>query len=265
MKRKRSEKLFFILSSVILLPLILTVFWSFSVRWRFPDLIPQKMSLYGWNALVRSGDLRVLASSVLLSLCVSLLTLLIAFPAAKALSYDFKGKRFFDTLVFMPVIIPVTAISMGIHTEFIKMGLAYSAGGVILLQIFPCLPYAVRILKNVFGYIGDDLENQSRLLGASWFQTMKEVTVPLIFPGIMSAFFMVFVVSFSEYFITLLIGGGLTETFAIRMFPYLEGSNRTVSSAYVTVFTSVTVLFLLLTEKALKKHYRKKVREYFYV
>ena len=71
--------------------------------------------------------------------------------------------------------------------------------------------------------IGNKLEEQAKVLGANTFQAFTKVTLPILSPVILSSLSMSYIVSFSQYFLTLLIGGGKVKTFAIVMFPYLSG------------------------------------------
>ena len=59
---------------------------------------------------------------------------------------------------------------------------------------------------------------------------------------ILSSLSMSYIVSFSQYFLTLLIGGGKVKTFAIVMFPYLSGGDRNMASTYSLVFLGITIL-----------------------
>ena len=66
---------------------------------------------------------------------------MISIPAAKALSlYNFKGKKFFELLVLSPAIIPTISIAMGVHIFFIKLKLANTYLGVVIINILPCIP-----------------------------------------------------------------------------------------------------------------------------
>ncbi len=250
---------------LILFPIAITLLWSFTVRWRFPDILPGDLSLYGIKAFINSGDYRIIPYSVLLSCAVSIISILMSVPAAMALTMDFRGKKFFDILVFLPAFIPVTAAAMGVQVSFIKLGLAYNTFGVILMQLFPCLPYSVRILRGVYALIPEGYREISLNLGEGRIRTFLKITLPLLIPGITSAFFMVFIVSFSQYFITLLVGGGTVETLATRMFPYIVSGNRTVASIYATIFTAVSLIFLSITEYLTGRFYSGKIEEFTYL
>ena len=81
----------------------------------------------GWKYFFdpSSKSVEILLFSLGLSFNVTLVALVITIPAAKALAlYQFRGKRFIEILTFAPIIVPTVAVAMGIHVQFIKMGLA---------------------------------------------------------------------------------------------------------------------------------------------
>jgi len=191
---------------------------------------------------------------------------MITIPAAKALAlYKFKGKRLIELLIFAPVIVPTVTVAMGIHLQFIKLGLANTFLGVVLIHIIPCIPYGVRILKSVFEIIGEEMEEQAKVLGANGFQVFYHITFPMLLPGIISAGSMVFIVSFSQYFLTFLIGGGRIITFSMLMFPYIQSGDRMMGSVYSIVFILTTLIFLIILEKITKKFYKAQLKGYRYV
>jgi len=132
-----------------------------------------------------------------------------------------------------------------------------------LVHLIPCIPYGVRILTNVFEVIGESMEMQARVLGANQLQTFLSITLPLIAPGLISAGSLVFIVSFSQYFSTFLIGGGKIITFSMLMFPYIQSGDRMMASVYSIVFIMTALTFLLIVEKTVKMYY--KAENYFYL
>lgn len=254
--------------SFLLLPLITILIWAFTKRWPWPDLIPTDFGLRGWAYLLdpRSNSLANLLYSILLSLVVSILTLIITVPAAKALvHYDFKFKKQIEILTFLPIIVPSLTVAMGIHLQFIRMGIANTFIGVVLIHIIPCIPYSLRILQSVFNIIGNQMENQARVLGASPLQTLLYVMLPMLLPGMISAGGMVFIVSFSQYFLTMLIGGGRIITFPMVMFPFIQSGDRMLGAVYSMVFILTTLVILIIVEKIMKKFYGERLKGYTYV
>lgn len=261
MKKNSIYKLIlFLFLAFLILPLGVVIIWSFTKSWPWPNLLPETFGMRGWKYFFdpSSKSIKILFNSIGLSLIVTIITVLISIPAGKALGvYKFKGKKAIEMLIFAPIIVPTVAVAMGIHLSFLKLDLANRALGVILIHTIPCIPYAVRILQNVFEIVGEELELQARVLGASKFKAFIYITLPIIMPGILSAGSLVFIVSFSQYFLTFLIGGGSIVSFSMLMFPFIQSGDRMVGSVYSIVFIVSTLVCLFLMEFGLKKFYKE--------
>lgn len=254
----------FVLS--ILIPIGVIAVWSLSGRWSWPQLMPDSFSLRGVNELFGgySGALQVLGSSIVISLVVALLAVVIAVMTARALVfYDFKGKGILNFGTILPIIIPSTVFAMGVHVLFIKIGLADNVLGVIIVHLICSLPYAIKIMTDITAAFGSKLEEQASVLGASPDQILKDITLPCLLPGLVSSASMAYILSFSQYFITLIIGGGNVKTFSMMMVPYLQSGDRTIASAYSMVFIISTLIVFIIFEKAVKK-FRKDESGYFF-
>jgi putative spermidine/putrescine transport system permease protein len=244
----------FILS--LLIPIAVIAVWSLSGRWSWPSLVPESLSLRGINELFGgySGAMQVLGSSILISLVVALLAVIIAVMTARALViYDFKGKALLSFGTILPIIIPSTVFGMGIHVLFIKIGLSDTVLGVIIVHLICALPYAIKIMTDITAAFGNKLEEQASVLGATPGQILKDITLPCLIPGLISSASMAYILSFSQYFITLIIGGGNVKTFTMMMVPYLQSGDRTIASAYSMVFICSTLIVFMIFEKSVKK------------
>lgn len=246
----------------VLLPLGVIVAWSFTASWPWPDLLPQQLSSRGLVELFlsRQGLGPVLAQSIAIALASALLATIIAACAARALAFhDFFGKELFRFATVLPFLIPSTVFAMGIQVLFIRAGLANTAVGVVIAHTIVALPYAIAIMSEVTIAAGQRLEQQARVLGASSLRTCLHVQIPQLLPGILSAASMVYIISFSQYFLTLLIGGGAVKTLATVMFPFLTSGDRTIASAYGLVFLLSTLMVFFLFEMLLKRFASREV------
>jgi putative spermidine/putrescine transport system permease protein len=244
--------------ALVVIPIIVLTIWVFIGRWAWPDLIPQVFSLRAINELFgpHAKALNVLGSSILLSTVVALVAILVSLPAARVLALaQFPGKRFLQYAVLLPVIVPATAFAMGVHILFIPLGLSDTVVGVLLIHIILCLPYTVRILTEVTQATGDSLEMQAFTLGASNFKTFVEITIPTAMPGIVSSACMAFIVSFSQYFVTLLIGGGRVMTYALFMFPYISSGDRSIAAGYSVVFIISSMAVFIIFDQLARRYY----------
>ena len=205
----------------------------------------------------------VLGTSMGIALATAVLTTTVAALAGRALSrYRFAGREVFRFAVLTPFLIPATVFAMGVQVAFIRAGLAGTVAGVVVSHVIVALPYASLIMVDAMEAAGSRLEEQARLCGAGSARTWATVILPVLAPSLLSAASMSYILSFSQYFITLLVGAGKVKTLALVMFPYLAGGDRTIASAYGVVFLAATLIVFLLFEVLLRKQASREI-DYF--
>jgi len=239
-------------------PLILLVVLAVGFSWQYPLLLPKAFTLeYFRYALFNAPQtLKAVGTTITLALFVSFLTLAIAIPAAKALAlYQFKGKEIIKLLVLVPLIVPAISVTTGIHVSMIRLGLTGSFFGVALIQCVFTLPYAIRIMTNVFEITGDKYEKQATVLGANAALAFFRVTLPVIMPGILSAMTLCFTVSISQYITTFIIGGGRIITVTMLLVPFFQSGEFQLMSVYSVMLVVAALLSLFFIELAVRRFY----------
>lgn len=242
---------------VVFAPISVIAVWAFSTRWAWPDLLPAGLTGRGVE-LVLSGSqgagLACIALSVGIALASAAVATLAAALAARAVCcHEWRGRRLFQFATLLPFLVPSTVFAMGVQVAFIRAGLSSTVPGVVLAHAVVSLPYAVAIMSDVARGAGTRLEDAARTLGAGRLRTLVHVTLPELVPGIVSSMSMCYILSFSQYFLTLLVGGGQVKTFALVLFPYLSGGDRTVAGAYGLAFIVITLVVFALFELLLRK------------
>ena len=238
----------------VLAPLLPLTIWSFAHRWYFPAVLPTEWSWRAWT-YVFSGSSQVdraLWNSTVVALAVTLLSALIGLPAGRALGlYEFRGKTAVLFLILAPAIMPVIAVAMGIHVAFLRVGLTDTKLGVILVHLIPVMPYMVLTLTSVFANYNPDYEGQARTLGARPWQVFLHVTLPAIWPGLMVGCLFAFIISWSQYLLTLLIGGGEVITLPVLLFAFANSGDNAITAALSLVFIAPALLLFLFTARYL--------------
>ncbi|GMO31187.1 MAG: spermidine/putrescine ABC transporter permease PotC [Termitinemataceae bacterium] len=233
---------------VITIPLLLLLIRGFTDRWAYPQLFPQELSLRGVRRLFKVNFHvgRIIVSSIALSCVIALLSAVIAAMTARAFCfYEFKGKRILRFFSILPILVPVTAFGMGSQLLFIRLHLNNTIFAVIISHLIIVLPFAIKIMEDVISAVGTKLEEQARVLGASAWQAFACTTLQMIAPGVLSAIAVSFLLSYTQYFITLLIGGGNVRTLSIIVMPIISGNDQTLSSIYSVVFI-VSIMFVFI-------------------
>jgi putative spermidine/putrescine transport system permease protein len=240
---------------VVLLPFVPLVMWSLSDRWFYPELWPRQWGLRAWRYVFSTAGTQILGGlwqSVRVAATVACISVGIGMPAGRALGlFDFQGKDMVAVVLILPVIVPPLCVAMGLHLWFIIMGLAGSFLGVVLVHLTFCLPYAVFVMWGIFSNYDPAYEEQARSLGAPAWKVLLWVTLPLTFPGIMVAGLFSFLLSWSQYLSTLIIGGGKVATLPILLFALMGSGDRPVAAAVSIVFVAPALLALLFSTRYL--------------
>ncbi len=232
----------------LVLPLIPIAIWSLAKRWYFPDIVPREWSLQAWDYVFSpvSGLTSAVVTSLQIALPVTLLAVLLGVPAGRALAcYKFKGKRLVELLVLAPVLVPGIAVVTGLHGIMLKLEVHNSLSGVITAHLIPALPYMILVMASTFARFDTDFEAQARTLGAGVLQTFYHVTLPALLPGIVVGAFFTFLVSWSQYILTLVIGGGRVVTLPLLLFNFVSAGRNDVAGALGVIFVLPGLIFLL--------------------
>lgn len=108
---------------------------------------------------------------------------------------------------------------MGIQITLIRLGLSDTVAGVVLVHLVAAVPYCITIMTDVTRAVGTGLEEQAMVLGAGPVKAFFLTTFPSLLPGILSSMSMGFILSYSQYFTTLMVGGGRVKTIALVLVP----------------------------------------------
>lgn len=241
--------LFLSVIATVGLPFIPLVLWSVSERWFYPAVFPLDFGLRAFDYIFRTASSQILnglVTSCMLAAVTAAVSLLLGIPAGRALGlYTFRGKTVVTLLLTLPVIVPPLSVAMGLHLWFIKLNLTETFWGVVLVHLTFCLPYTIFVIWGVFSDYDPEIEEQALSLGCTKFSIITKVMVPMILPGITVAALFSFLLSWSQYLSTLIIGGGKMLTLPILLFSLMDSGDRPVAAAVSLLFI-IPVFFALM-------------------
>ena len=237
------------------LPFCQLLIWSFSERWFYPGLLPQAWGVRAWQYIFGTAGRQIIDAvfqSIAVGATTAAIALTIGLPAGRALGlYAFRGKDLLSVLLTLPVIVPPLCVAMGLHLWFIRLGLTETFIGVVLVHTTFCLPYTVFVMWGVFSNYNPDFEDQARSLGANLAAVVWRIMLPMTLPGIVVASLFSFLLSWSQYLATLIIGGGKITTLPVILFALMASGDRPVAAAVSIVFVVPAFLALLFSAKYL--------------
>jgi spermidine/putrescine transport system permease protein len=198
------------------------------------------------NAVMMSAKVSVVAS--LLSVALGLL------GATALVRREFKGKAAVSALLLSPLVIPYIVFAIALLILFVQIdrlpwiALPLSEWTLVIGHVVILMPFVILVLVPRLEQIDVRLEEAAFDLGASAFRTFRSITLPLIWPALLSAFLISIVFSFDEIILASFVAGNAT-TFPLYLYSQLRFPSLLpqVIAVAVIVF-AVSMVIVLLTE-----------------
>lgn len=244
------------------LPFIPLLAWSFAQQWRFPELLPTA-SLRAWHYVFSSHSQvrEAIMNSLGLAAAASLLSQVVAYPAARALGlYVKRWNKTIRLVLIAPILIPGISLAIGVHVLFIHIGLSDRWLGVLLSHLIPAIPYSIYLLYGFYAGYDIGYEKQVRLLGASRLQTFRLIELPLLRSVLSLSILFSFLISWSQYLFTVFIGGGNLITLPMLLFSTLSNGDYSLMGALCMMFVLPALIIVIFSSVGVKKD-RYKGRE----
>ena len=239
-----------LLISVLLLgwlfiPLIPLLLWSGASRWSGVSRLPQDFGLRGWREALNSGAVPALIRSGVLGVTVAVIATPLGVAAGRALGWRLVRRPVLPTVVLLgPVVLAPYAIAMGFDVVTLRLGVPGEVAVVVALSVF-ALPYTTFTMRATYLGLDPALEEQARVLGASPRQALRHVTLPAAGAGLATAVGLAFLVGWSDYAVTLLIGGGQIVTMPMLIGAAAAGSGNNSLTSALAVAASLPPLLAL--------------------
>lgn len=236
----------------LLAPVILVFPISFSGD---PYLsFPPSSWSFRWYAALPENTMLASAfrTSLILAAIVTVLSLVIAIPAAYAIvRLDFFGRDALYSLFTAPLLLPTIVLGLAILIVFVRLDLVATYPGLILAHLVLTLPYALRVLATALTTLPPSIEDAASSLGAHPLTVFWRVTLPLMTPGVVAAGALCFLVSFDEVVISLFVVGPKLSTFPVEVFRYVEMRTDPLIAAASALLILATIAVVVVVERSL--------------
>ncbi len=209
----------------ILLPYGALIAVSLSKSWGLAFW--QNLTLANFRFVLLEYDVTrraIFNSLVLAVLSASLAALLGALIGWIDLRTRLPGRRFLDYVSLVPLGLPGIVMAVALIQFWLKMPVPLYGTLAILLLAYTAryIPLGVRAANSALRQVDPSLEESARILGASWGTTWLEVTLPLIRPGLMAGWILVFVPAIQELSASILLFSSNSITLAVAVYNLYE-------------------------------------------
>ncbi|WP_415301883.1 ABC transporter permease [Alcaligenes sp. SJTW-7] len=172
-----------------------------------------------------------------------LLSLFVAYVVVKLRT---RAAALLDTLSFLSFSFPGIVIGIGFMWFFVQTPLYATLTALLLAYIAAYLPYGIRPLSAAFVQVHAHLEESSAVAGASSWTTMRRIIIPLLIPGVVSAWILMATMFIRELTVSVVLSRPGTEVLAVQVLSYAEdGLWGKLSALGIIMILISTVLVLL--------------------
>lgn len=231
-----------------LVPVLTLLVRAAADEWRAPSVLPQRYGTRGVDEAFADASRAVeaIANSLTVALAATAIALVLAWPAARVIGERrLRRPAVVWVLLGLPLLVPPFATGSGLTEWFIRLGLADALPGLVVAHLVPVLPYVVLILATGFGPEVRDLEEAAAVHGAGPARRLALVTLPALAPVVAVAALLGFLVSWSQYGLSLAVGGG-TPMLPLELVPFI-GSDPQVAAVLALVFLVPALLAVALS------------------
>lgn len=232
---------------VALLPQLTVIVTSF-LKESTPGIFTSEFTLINYQTIF-SKNPRVIPNTYMFGLIAIALVIvfgvLIAYLAVRRRSIITSTV---DTLTMLPYIIPGSVLGICLLYGFAKPPLALTgtAAIIIIALIIRRMPYTIRSSTAIISQISPSIEEAAVSLGASELRSFREVTLPMMMPGVISGAIMSWVTVISELSSSIMLYRASTQTLTVAVYTEVIRDCFGNAAAYSTVLTFTSVLSLLL-------------------
>ena len=207
-------------------------FWSLSLRWPYPHVLPQRWTARNWerhwSSLQETAfttlEVGVISGAIALFLVVGCLEN----EQWRRVKFSFRSQW----LLYLPLLIPQATFLLGIQILAVRLEM----DGTFLLLVWShllfVLPYIFLTLADPWRNLDVRFPLTAQCLGASPLRILFRIKLPLLLKPLLVASAIGFAVSVAQYLPTLFAGGGRFATLTTEAVSYAAGADRRVIGVY---------------------------------
>ncbi len=204
-------------------------------NWTFDNL---------YNVLFVNPDTTIaIKTSLFLSVTsATIITLYGALLAYIIVKTRIKGRTFLDWLSSVPYALPGTVVAVAIIFAFIRTPIFNTVWILLLAYFTRYMSYGVRTTVGSLMQIDPSLEEASRMCGANWLQTMKNIVLPLLKHGLIAAWILVFMPTLGELTVSIILYPPNNPTIGVATYNLMEEGQYNWAYALASLVAVIVII-----------------------
>jgi iron(III) transport system permease protein len=170
-----------------------------------------------------------------------------------------RGRFILEFLGLLPFSVPGTVIAIGVILMWSgKFGInLYNTAWIIFIAyIARYMAFSLKSNSAALEQVSDSLEEAARACGATHWQSLKDIVIPLIKPGMVAAFFLIFLPALRELTTSILLYGPTTRTIGVAIYALNEDGE----TVYAATLASVALVIIIVGQLVIKRITRSRIK-----
>ena len=216
------------------------VIWSELTFWNY-----QKVLFFWWPESIDAATNGIINSFILAfggASIAMVLAIIVSYMIHRTKGF---GSKMLDFLSVIPIGFPGIVLAMGVLVTYIKTPIYATLWILLLGYITRFFPYGQRNISSIMMAVSEELDQSSRMAGASWFTTLRRITIPLLKPGIFAGWILLFVIFLRELSISIILYSVGTETLSVGVY-YLSNFENEPMTAALSIAQTVALLICVV-------------------
>lgn len=208
-------------------------------------------TLHWYARLLERRDLaRALRQSLVVGGTATAISVVLGTLVALALArHRFRGRTLYEGLLYVPVVTPEIVTGIALLILFVLLGVPLGLPTVIVAHVAFCVSFvAIVVLARLQG-LDRSLEEAAMSLGADELTAFRRVTLPQLWPGVLSGGLLAFIMSFDDYVITSFVAGSGSSTLPLVVYGMVRRTVEPSVNAISTVIVAATTVLLWVADR----------------
>lgn len=192
-------------------------------------------------------------NSLIIAAATALIATILGTATALALNRTrVPGGMLVETLLYLPLVLPDIVLGVGALVLFTALGIKLGLTTILAAHVGTSISYVVLVLRARLADMDQNLEDAARDLGATPWQTMRHVTLPLLLPAILAGGLLSFTLSLDDFILSFFTAGPGATTLPLRIYGMVRTGLTPEVNALSTVLLLLTGLATYLYQRLTK-------------
>jgi spermidine/putrescine transport system permease protein len=252
------KALFVIIYIMLYVPIITLIAFSFNtdkrgIVWRGFTL---GNYVKAWN---NSALIEAMTNSLMIAFIATIISTIIGAMVALMLwRFKFPLKGSYEAFMGLPIVIPEICMGValllffnitGLTTGVVALPWPLNLSNIVFAHVAFCFPFVTVVVRSRLVGFNRQLEEASKDLGATEWQTFRNIIIPFMMPGLVAGALLAFTLSLDDFVITFFTSGPETVTFPVKVYSMVKFGVSPEINAASTILIVITIIATVIAMK----------------